>query len=179
MEGRTKTLVMAHSPSYPLSRWLHFLPALSAQQPESTRPAAEPNVPAADALKGTAILIVDDEQDARRFLGLILRRYGADVQVAASAREAFELYREKHPDVLVSDIAMPEASGQDLISWIRREEQGTGTHLPAIAVTALTAPQHREAILASGFDLHVGKPFDVLQLVRCLVEMLGGNGRSR
>lgn len=137
--------------------------------PDTTLPP-----PPNDALAGAKVLVVDDEKDARYFLGLVLRRFGAQVHSAASAFEAIELFRQHRPDVLVSDIGMPEASGYDLIEWVRKEEAaGQWKRTAALALTAFVQVADRDRALAHGFDLHVGKPFEPLHVVRTVAELLG------
>jgi CheY-like chemotaxis protein len=135
---------------------------------------ADPEPPAKDALAGARLLVVDDEKDARYFLSLVLRRFGAEVHAAASAFEALELFRRHRPDALISDIGMPEASGYDLIGWIRQEEAEVGSRrVAALALTAFVQVADRERALEHGFDQHMGKPFEPLQVVRVVAELLG------
>lgn len=125
------------------------------------------------ALSALKVLLVDDDKDTRYFLGVLLRRYGAEVHSAASAAEALDKFKEMAVDVLVSDIGMPEHSGYDLIGWIRSAETESKRRTPALALTAFGSPEHREKALNCGFDQHLPKPFEPLQVVRVIATLMG------
>ena len=86
-------------------------------------------------LDGIYVLLVEDDDDSRRWLGVMLKQHGAEVSSAASAADAFRLFTDKLPDVLVSDIGMPEEDGYELISKIRALPVENGGLIPAIALT--------------------------------------------
>ena len=123
------------------------------------------------SLMGHHILLVDDDADTLEFLGLLLREAGATVSAATSAVAALELLDRSDISVLVSDVEMPDVTGFDLIQRVRRHAKGA--HLPAIAVSAYVRPDQATAALAAGFDLHVGKPVDVGQLVTAIDALVG------
>ena len=111
-------------------------------------------------LGGLSVLVVDDEPDARELVGEILRRAGAAVETAGSAREALDLFRRGRPDVLVSDIAMPEEDGYVLIGRIRQLPADDGGTTPAVALTAYAREEDRAKALAAGFQCHLAKPVE-------------------
>src|SRR5262249_44339342 len=98
-------------------------------------------------LEGVWALIVDDESDARELVATLLRQYGARVTVASCAADAFEKLRKgeagARPDVLVSDISMPDEDGYMLIERIRKLPPEEGGKIPAIALTAYERPSDR------------------------------------
>ncbi len=100
----------------------------------------------------------------------MLTQRQAQVFVAECAAEALELVRREHPDVLVSDIAMPEEDGYMLVSRLRALPEEEGGRTPAVAVTAYAARSDRQRALEAGFDRHVSKPVDVDQLVDLLLD---------
>ena len=100
---------------------------------ESTDHTYRLNLEATSSLAGIRILVVDDDTDARELLQVALRQFGADVRIASSADEAFEALTADPPDVLVSDIEMPENSGYDLIRRLRHHEVPALRRMPAVA----------------------------------------------
>ena len=111
-------------------------------------------------LYGIKILVVDDDADTRELLEWVLKRTGAEVVLAASAREALEAMERSKPHVLVSDIAMPEEDGYSLIRRVRALGADEGGKTPAVALTAYGRTQDRVQSLAAGFTMHVPKPVD-------------------
>ena len=111
------------------------------------------------------VLVVEDERDARTFLTTLLSRCGADVTPVASVREALADISAQPPDVLISDLAMPDEDGFDLIREVRSMEGGRGTRVPAIAVTALARPEDRARAIAAGYDVHLAKPVEPHEVV--------------
>ena len=121
-----------------------------------SKPAAEPVT-----LKGIHILIVDDDEDGREMLRTALRDYGAIVHVAAGASEAMALLEDKlTPDVLISDIGMPDADGYEFIRRVRTAKNAATRLLPAIAVTAYADPEDRIRATVAGYQAHLAKPVD-------------------
>lgn len=116
------------------------------------------------------VVIVDDDPDARELLSTLLRQRRAEVFVAQCAAEALALVRRELPDVLVSDIAMPEEDGYMLVGKLRALSEEEGGRTPALAVTAYAARSDRERALEAGFDGHIAKPIDVDRLVAALVD---------
>jgi PAS domain S-box-containing protein len=118
------------------------------------------------SLEGLSILVVEDEPDTREFLARLLGNHGATVATAATASEALARFHEARPDVLVSDIGLPDVDGYDLIRIIR--EQTAGGDLLAIALTAYARSEDRVRALDAGFQHHVSKPIDVAELIAAL-----------
>lgn len=120
-------------------------------------------------LDGLRVLVVDDEPDARSLVQAILRQYGAEVLVAESAAEARASLRDEQPDVIVSDIGMPDEDGYAFIRRVRAD----GSRTPAVALTAYASQQDAQRAFAAGFQKHVTKPVEPARLVG-VVANLGG-----
>src|SRR5215813_9019908 len=129
--------------------------------------------PRSGTLRGVRVLVVDDEHDTREVLSVMLSRYGTEVRAAGSVAEALEVFRQWKPDVLVSDIGMPEEDGYALIEKIRALPQEDGGDAPAIALTAFAATQDKERALASGFQRHLAKPIEPVALAKNVARILG------
>jgi PAS domain S-box-containing protein len=115
-------------------------------------------------LTGRRVLVVDDEPDARDLLAQILGQAGADVIVVASADEALETLRRWRPDVLVSDIGMPGDDGYVLVRKVRALGSDAGGQVRALALTAYARSEDRALALEAGFNTHIAKPVDPLEL---------------
>jgi signal transduction histidine kinase/CheY-like chemotaxis protein len=124
-------------------------------------------------LRGIRVLVVDDEHDTREVLSVMLSRYGTEVRTAASAAEALSIFREWRPDVLVSDIGMPDEDGYALIGKVRALPEEAGGSVPAIALTAFAAAQDKERALATGFQRHMAKPVEPVALAKSVAKILG------
>ena len=125
-----------------------------------------------DALR---VLVVDDDPDARRLLIKVLRDAGAVVMSAANAAEALAAIAESNPEVLVSDLGMPDQDGFDLIREVRRH----GHHakdLPAVALSAFAHKNDRRRALLAGFQMHVPKPADPHDLTAAIASLAGRTG---
>ncbi|MBW8831748.1 MAG: response regulator [Burkholderiales bacterium] len=130
------------------------------------------------ALKGKRIVIVEDDEDGREMLGLILR--GADVELQSfdRARDAFEYLvhasAEEQPDALISDIAMPDEDGYAFIKRVRKlEGREHRPRIVALALTSFAQVEDRVCALKAGFDEHVAKPIDPDRVLRTLAQVLG------
>lgn len=110
------------------------------------------------------ILVVDDDPDTRDLLRFMLEDEGAIVTVAPNAKAALLILEERFPTLLVSDVAMPEMDGFELIGRVR--ELPKGEALPAIALTAYARDEDRQQALNSGFNDYLTKPIDPLELIR-------------
>lgn len=116
-------------------------------------------------LQDLRVLVVDDEPDSNELVRTILVNRGAEVRVAASTAQALRILESWRPDVLVSDIAMPGEDGFALISRLRASEVASSRRgIPAVALTALARQEDRTRILMAGFQMHVAKPVDPLEL---------------
>jgi signal transduction histidine kinase/ActR/RegA family two-component response regulator len=117
-------------------------------------------------LRGMRVLIVDDEPDARDVAATALSRAGASVTQAGSVDEALAAFELVRPDVLITDIAMPEKDGYDLVREVRRRTPAEGRDVPAIALTAYARVEDRARALAAGFQQHLVKPVNPPMLAR-------------
>jgi signal transduction histidine kinase/ActR/RegA family two-component response regulator len=142
---------------------------------EAERPANLASPGAVAPLRGVQLLLVDDDQDALDILSLLLGEAGASVRTATSAAEALALLRWIRPDVLVSDLAMPDEDGYSLIRSLRTVERQSGRRTPAVALTAYVRVQDRARAVEAGFDVFVEKPVDPEELV----SVIGGLVDSR
>jgi CheY-like chemotaxis protein len=115
-----------------------------------------------------SILLVDDDPGAREILGTILTCFGATVTPASSAAEAVHHFSTATPDVLVSDIGMPDEDGYALIRRLRL----SASQVPAIAVTAYADPRDRDRALTAGFQAHVAKPVEPHVLAAAVLRVL-------
>jgi CheY-like chemotaxis protein len=135
------------------------------------RAARERSATSGERLDGVRLLVVDDQDDERELLAAILSYRGAHVVTADSVPAALRAIEEWHPDLLVSDIAMPGEDGYVLLRRIR--ELGTpGRLLPAIALTAHAGVQDQARALAAGFQAYLPKPIEPAELVRTIMERL-------
>ncbi len=125
------------------------------------------------SLSGLRVLIVDDEIDTREFLVIALEQYGAEVIAAASADEAMRLLERLKPAVMVSDIGMPVEDGYTLIRRIRALAPKQGGTIPAAALTAYVREENRIQALQAGFQMHVPKPIEPMQLVAVVAKLAG------
>ena len=124
-------------------------------------------------LSGLRALVVDDDEDARELVTEVLRSRGMEVVTASSADEGLAALDRDVPDVIVSDIAMPEHDGYELIRQIRQRSSDRGGMVPAVALTAYARPEDTERSLSSGFQLHLAKPVDMDYLVSAVASLAG------
>jgi CheY-like chemotaxis protein len=126
---------------------------------------------AGTALRGTQVLVVDDEADAREVVTLILERCGAKVFAASSASEAFELLQQELPEALVADIEMPGEDGYSLVRRIRMLPPEGGGRITAIALTAHAGAHDLAKVISAGFDRHVPKPLQPRELITAIATL--------
>jgi signal transduction histidine kinase len=122
-------------------------------------------------LDGVRLLVVDDDDDARDLLVQILSDRGAKVSTASCAAEAVRLVEQAPPDILLSDVGMPDVSGYDLIQQIRAMPVDRGGRIPAIALTAYARHEDAKRALAAGFQAHVTKPIEPDRLTATIAEL--------
>jgi CheY-like chemotaxis protein/anti-sigma regulatory factor (Ser/Thr protein kinase) len=139
-----------------------------ADRPSTPRTPAAPVQP---RLEGVHLLVVEDDEDARDLLSRILEDENATVSTASCVADAVRLIEQAKPDVLLSDIAMPDVSGYSLIERIRAMPADSGGRIPAIALTAYARAEDAERALASGFHAHVTKPIDTDRLVETIAQL--------
>lgn len=124
-------------------------------------------------LDGVHVLLVEDDDDSRKLLGTMLKRHGAEVSAASSVADAFSLFTEKRPDVLVSDIGMPDEDGYQLMKRIRALTKEEGGEIPALALTGYATRKDRERALGVGYQEHIAKPIEQSDLVASIARLLG------
>lgn len=126
-------------------------------------------------LTNVRVLIVDDDQDNLELTTFVLEQCQADVKTANSADTALELFSQITPDILVSDIGMPEKDGYYLIRQIRQLEADQTHITPAIALTAFAKEEDQQRAIAAGFQHHLAKPIDPYNLVAAIASLLFSN----
>ena len=134
--------------------------------------AADENIGDPLRLNGVRILVVDDELDVRDLVGTVFRRSGAEVRTAVSSREALALVESWAPAVVVCDIAMPAEDGYTFIKELRSRPPERGGATPAAALTAYARPEDRERALAAGYQVHIVKPADPVELARAVERLV-------
>jgi PAS domain S-box-containing protein len=123
-------------------------------------------------LEGARILLVDDDVDNLQVITMLLNGQRAIVHSVASVAEALQVLQCEIPDVLVSDLAMPEEDGYSLINKVREIEKETGRHLPAVALTAYVRVADRAQALSRGFDMFVPKPVEPSELITAIASLV-------
>jgi PAS domain S-box-containing protein len=136
------------------------------------RERAVPPEDQAASLQGLKVMIVEDEDDTREMLEHALRSYGASVLVAASAAEALQKIVGREPDILISDIGLPNMDGYELLSKIRSEMPKGLRDIPAVALTAFANAEHKEKSKLAGYQAHVSKPVAVPDLISVLSKVV-------
>jgi CheY-like chemotaxis protein len=167
-------LVSAESPGQGRGSTFTVLLPLATAPGEGARPldAVPPREKGEDSPReGLTVLLVDDEEDAREALRLILQQNGMLVTTASSARGAFELVESLQPDILLSDIAMPGEDGLSLIRRVRKLPFDRSGQVPAIALSAYAAAEDRRQALLAGFQRHIPKPVDPAHLLAAIATM--------
>jgi PAS domain S-box-containing protein len=155
------------------------LPARSAVPAITRVPRAsviEPSVavsPETPRLDGLRVLVVDDEEDALYIVSSVLREHGAEVHSSHSSAAALEEFSHLHPDVVVSDIGMPHMDGYALIRKIRNLPPEQGGKTPAVALTAYARSEDAQRAFAAGYQVHVTKPVEPVQLATVVQRLAG------
>jgi CheY-like chemotaxis protein len=149
------------------------LPLLRVEQAVSREDA--PAVPDVDALRGLRVLVVDDEDEVRKYVTTVFRSSGVDVRSASSAREALKALADWRADVVLTDLAMPRADGFDLLHWIRESPFEHVRTLPVIALTAFAMSEDRERVRDAGFQGFLAKPVEPAQLRAAVARVARGH----
>jgi CheY-like chemotaxis protein len=170
-QGSTFTVIL------PL-KLIHQPDSLPAPSPELAAPSVECEATSEKlrALEDLRVLVIEDEPDTQEMLRAVLEACGAQVTLAASAAEALDALAWSEPHVLVSDIAMPEEDGYDLIRKVRRFEEEHGKTIPAVALSAYATDEDRRLALAAGFQMHVTKPVKPTELVAVIENLAAREG---
>ena len=116
-------------------------------------------------LSGLNVLLVDDDSDTLTLMTTALTRRHANVTAVTSAVEAIQAITRRRPDVLVSDIAMPDEDGYGLIEKVRLLDKGTSDIIPAVAITAYAKEEDRKRALSAGFQIYLAKPVELTELI--------------
>lgn len=131
-------------------------------------------MPGIPRLDGIVVLVVEDNPDSRDLIKWVLESHGASVVTAGTGTEALRIVERTPPDVLLSDIWLPEMDGYTLMEKIRRLEQQKP--IPAAAVTAYTSVDARHKSNLAGFRFFIAKPVDAAELVKTVATLAGRNG---
>lgn len=123
-------------------------------------------------LSSVDVLVVEDEPDTRELIKIMLEQYGATVRAVASAEEALLAFIQRSPDILVSDIGMPDVDGYSFISQIRSMQEPHKDLIPAIALTAYAGEYNQRQALQAGFQMHLAKPVDPEALAKAISSLV-------
>jgi CheY-like chemotaxis protein len=140
--------------------------AISQQVGESKSPSG---------LQGIKVLVVEDTTDMREYITFVLEQSGANVVAVATAAEALTALDQFQPEVLVSDIGMPEVDGYMLLRQVRMRSPQQGGQTPAIALTAYVGEINQQQALAAGFQRHLAKPVEPEALVKVIADLTRAN----
>lgn len=159
---------------------LPVVPVYHANATIGVHPSARSLLPPAEAverLDGIKVLAVDDEPDTRELIKTGLENYGAEVTVAESADQALKAVKLIKPDILISDIGMPNQDGYDLMRMLRALAPNEGGRIPAIALTAYARVEDRLRALRSGYQMHVPKPVELAELITVVDSLVNRSKR--
>jgi hypothetical protein len=142
---------------------------------QRVHPTDSRNIPfeCSPELEGLHILVVDDEEDGRTLVTTVLERCGAVVTAVNSVAEALKAIQKRRPDVLISDLGMPEEDGYSLIKKVRALTPDRGAQIPAAALTAYARVEDRMRVLRAGFQIHLPKPVEPAELVAVVANLSG------
>ena len=156
---------------------LPFVSVVSDQNEAEPAPPANPEkittFDGLPSLQGLKVLVVDDEADTRELIREVLKEVGSEVITCRSVEEALVALEQHKPDILISDLGMPDEDGYSLISKIRALPSEQGGHIPAAALTAYARAEDRMRVLRSGFQFHLPKPVDSAELVTVVASLAG------
>ncbi len=169
--GRGATFVV-RLPISPVISTTFGVGKVSATAPQG-RELARP-----EALAGSTVLVVDDEDDARELLRVVLESCSVNVLEASTVRDALTTIATQPVDFIVSDIGMPEEDGYSLIRKVRALADQGKARTPAIALTAFASPEDRTMALLEGFNVHMTKPTEPGELLLALADLAGAGGRK-
>jgi CheY-like chemotaxis protein len=117
------------------------------------------------SLKGLQVLVVDSDPDSRYLLTMLFEEYGVETIAATSAIEALEILKQIKPDLLISEIRLPNEDGYSLMDKVKAFEMQRQVEIPAIALTVYARDDDRAHALSVGFGKHLSKPFDIDELI--------------
>jgi PAS domain S-box-containing protein len=144
-------------------------------QPEQLIKESQVEIDHLLALDGLQVLLVDDNADTRELIAFILEQSGAEVTSVSSVSEALEALVRLRPNILVSDIGMPDEDGYSLIRQVRSHKALDGQKIPAVALTAFASDEERRLALEAGFQVHLSKPIEPDKLVTVVANLVKGS----
>jgi len=124
-------------------------------------------------LEGLLVLVVEDDQNTRELLSIMLERAGASVTTIASSRKALVALERMRPHILIIDIGLPDEDGYALIRKARALLNERGEKIPAVALTAYSSVEDRQLALSAGFEIHIAKPPGPRQLIEVVAKLTG------
>jgi signal transduction histidine kinase/CheY-like chemotaxis protein len=151
---------------------------LLVEDGRSQRSSAQPGAGQAgapgvqDVLRGVRVLVVDDDDEVRRYVAAVFRGSGAEVRTASSARAGLDILAEWPADIVLTDLAMPDADGFDLLHWIRSANVNRIRSVPVVALTAFAMPEDRQRVTEGGFQGFIAKPVEPATLRAAVAEVL-------
>lgn len=144
------------------------LPIRSLQHSNGQSPNVSSN---GITLTGIKVIVVDDEADARELLEVILEQSGARVKAVSSAEAARQLLKEFQPNIIISDIGMPDEDGYRFLQMVRNSSDSWLREVPAIALTAYAGAEDRQRALDNSYAVHIAKPFDPDEVISAVYEL--------
>jgi CheY-like chemotaxis protein len=142
-------------------------------EPVAVSQAGEITPTDSQSLGGLRVLLVDDEAEAREIISTVIMRTGGEVKTCKSASEGLSKLAEWKPDVILSDIAMPDEDGYSFIQQVRTLPRDKGGETPAAALTAYARDVDRRQALAAGYQMHIAKPISASQLITMIARLAG------
>ena len=158
------------------SAFIISLPLAPISERKDQRSAASTQITFEDrqiSLPGVKVLVIDDEQDARELIREVLTLFQAEVIIAATAAAGLEILKNQRPDVIVSDIGMPEKDGYQFIREVRSLPAIHGGKTPAIALSAFAHSEDRTRAIIAGYQMHLSKPVESHELVAAIENLTG------
>ncbi|MEG4940579.1 PAS domain S-box protein [Microcoleus sp. F4-D5] len=171
--GTVKSYSSGEGKGATLTVWIPLMPVQPHRNPAPTPPPEQ-----SFNLSGIRVLAVDDDADARDLVIFMLENCGASVTAVANAADALAVLAESVPDLLLSDIGMPDTDGYMLLRQVRALAPDRGGLVPAIALTAYAGEIDYQQALAAGFQRHIAKPLDPDKLVQAILDLLDRSGKN-
>lgn len=145
---------------------------------ETSRERYQLPEPTTNGLTGLRVLLVEDDRDSLDMLSAFLEAHGIEVAAVRTANDAIERVIKFKPEILISDVGLPERDGYDLVHDLRRLPVNSGGEIPAIALTGYASLQDRQRALSEGFQEHLAKPVDVEDLLRAIRRLVPEHARN-
>jgi len=153
---------------------------LQEAQIDSESAGSEPRQPAENKnpARNVRVLVVEDDADSREMLKMIFKQHGVEITAVASAAEGLQAIKQVKPDILISDIGLPNEDGYDLIRQVRQLAPEHGGLTPAIALTGYVSLQDRNHAFDVGYQEHLPKPVDIDKLLDLVGKLVNGNNST-